>query len=240
MKTTVMTAKQRRFYLRYRSQSKKVITSFHVVIGKYFKGQRYRIEKALNEYESKVLRERVNAEKVADELFSPKEESDVLKTAIRGYYGRAIDVATRLIDKDKGENILTDTQKRRVISRRASLVVRINRTTRKKIIKAVSKAYTDGVGLPQVIDELRKNVDTSVLHAYRHRTQTIARTETRYIYQDVAEIQYKNLGVKFVDVVGCVDLEDYSDCGRRDVPLREVSSLVFHPNHIGHIMPQVA
>lgn len=42
-----------------------------------------------------------------------------------------------------------------------------------------------------------------------------------------------------MDVVGCSQLEDYSDCGARNVPMSEADELSFHPNHIGTIVPRV-
>jgi hypothetical protein len=65
----------------------------------------------------------------------------------------------------------------------------------------------------------------------------IARTEARAAWDAGAVVSYEELGVKTVDVVGCTKFEPDSDCGKQGIPLQNVASLRFHPNHIGSILP---
>lgn len=63
----------------------------------------------------------------------------------------------------------------------------------------------------------------------------IARTEAFYCWDQAAMLSYKELGVNTLDVVGCLD--DHGNCNRRGIPIAEGSSLRFHPNHTGSIVP---
>jgi HK97 family phage portal protein len=63
----------------------------------------------------------------------------------------------------------------------------------------------------------------------------IARTEASNAWDSGALLNYQDLGVKTLDVVGCEDM--ITDCNRRGVPINEADGLVFHPNHTGCLCP---
>ena len=67
------------------------------------------------------------------------------------------------------------------------------------------------------------------------RAMRIARTEASYAWDRAAQLGYSELGVEKIDVVGCDD--DEGDCNAQDVPVEDIDTLNFHPNHSGTCIP---
>ena len=72
----------------------------------------------------------------------------------------------------------------------------------------------------------------------RWKAMRIARTESSYAYDQASKIGFEEIGVKECDVVGCKDgVKDGFDCLKTGIPISEVDSLSFPPNHTGTIVP---
>ncbi len=119
-------------------------------------------------------------------------------------------------------------------------VISVNNTTRKEIAKLVLKAKEENWNLNQLQSAIQNKFEQFA----GWRARRIARTESRIAWDAGAELSYRNLGVKRVDVVGCVGLstqiggeEANSDCGVQNIPLAQASILRFHPNHAGTLAP---
>ena len=126
-------------------------------------------------------------------------------------------------------------------------LIDINMTTWTDIFNIVEKSVKENITINEISDRIANKFEQ--YEGYRARR--IARTESRAAWDAGAELSYQELGVKTVDVVGCemtsifadYGTQDegsdkpYSDCGRKNIPMAEMGSLIFHPNHIGVIVP---
>lgn len=110
----------------------------------------------------------------------------------------------------------------------------LTETTKKDIRKLFARALSEGWNTNTIQDAISDKF--SQYQGYRARM--IARTEARKAWDAGAEVAYTDIGVKKVDVIGCTQFEWNSDCGKRGIPVHLISSLVFHPNHIGSLAPE--
>jgi len=110
----------------------------------------------------------------------------------------------------------------------------LTETTKKDIRKLFGRALSEGWNTNTIQDAISDKF--SQYQGYRARM--IARTEARKAWDAGAEVAYTDIGVKKVDVIGCTQFEWNSDCGKRGIPVHLISSLVFHPNHIGSLAPE--
>lgn len=109
----------------------------------------------------------------------------------------------------------------------------ITETTKKDLRKLFAKALDEGWNINAIQDEIQRKFE----QYQTTRARMIARTEARAAWDAGAEVAYKDIGVEKVDVIGCTMFEWDSDCGRRGIPVGLISSLKFHPNHIGSLAP---
>jgi len=69
------------------------------------------------------------------------------------------------------------------------------------------------------------------------RARRIARTETGRVMDRSAMSAFNQIGVRFIDVVGCDEAHEPWDCLLQHVPIEEIPNLNFHPNHTGSVVP---
>ena len=119
------------------------------------------------------------------------------------------------------------------IANLADKIKGINITTKKAIEKAILKGAAEGWTMEQLQTEITRKFS----QFSNYRARAIARTESRAAWDAGAQTAYTELGVKTVDVVGCTEFENDSDCGRQNIPTELISTLNFHPNHIGSVVP---
>ena len=197
-----------------------------------FRGQRKRLNAKFNE----IYKSSLSADDVARLLFDINVENPILRSeAIRVYTILSLR-AWNSIDSDLAR---PDKWFREYIARNtASLVVRINETTRHKIKLLVNNSFQEeGHTVASIQDRLRQSLDLEFHSMYNNRALTVARTESMFVHNNVAVNKYTELGVQKLDVVGCTEFETYSDCGARNVPIHNAGNLRFHPNHIGVLVP---
>ena len=112
--------------------------------------------------------------------------------------------------------------------------ISINNTVSKDLVNIIRKSVAEDNHVNFIQGEINRKLGTQS----SMRARRIARTESRIAYDAGNKIAYEELGVKVVDVIGCTQFEPDSDCGRQNIPINEMSSLVFHPNHIGVVVPR--
>jgi HK97 family phage portal protein len=130
---------------------------------------------------------------------------------------------------------LTNPRAKAILAKLGSEITKINDTTRDQLREVI----TDAVNKSLNIEDIYKNVSAVYAQAESWRARMIARTESRAAWDAAAVEGYKELDVKFFDVIGCSGGDDYpeSDCNRPNIPIGEVDNLEFHPNHTGCLVP---
>ena len=109
----------------------------------------------------------------------------------------------------------------------------LTKTTKKDLRKIFAKAIEEGWNVNTIQDAIQAKFN----QYQTTRARMIARTEAREAWDAGAEVAYKDIGVEKVDVIGCTMFERNSDCGRKGIPVGLISSLRFHPYHIGALAP---
>lgn len=124
---------------------------------------------------------------------------------------------------------------------KAGHVYGVNRTAESQLYKIVSEAMSNFASTPEMTEKIRayleEKVPAKLGEQIPWRARMIARTESRAAWDAGAVVNYKDIGVKTCDVIGCTQFEPDSDCGATDVPIDKAGSLSFHPNHLGCIVP---
>lgn len=111
--------------------------------------------------------------------------------------------------------------------------VNIGETTRKEVEDIITNAVNKNLSLADVQEQIAMMGEQWA----GPRSRLIARTEISKAHDFASHYAYQELGVKSVDVVGCTQFESYSDCGKQNIDIAKVPMLVFHPNHIGTVVP---
>jgi HK97 family phage portal protein len=181
---------------------------------------------------------------IGDELMDDNIEDADFRTAIRPLHTSAIQKSISNNNKLTGGTVNPNLSNLAVSSAIASLglallngrtkdgaVIDVNQTTKDSLDWLIGKAVKEG----WTIETLQSEIDDKLALDSVNRARRIARTESRKAYDQGSKIAYKELGVQYVDVVGCTNFEPDSDCGKQNVPVN--TPLDFHPNHIGCIVP---
>lgn len=128
-------------------------------------------------------------------------------------------------------------------------IVGINETTRDQFRKVLESAIQDGLTTTETADRMRDKMGQN----FRHRVNTIARTEVNNAYTRGALAAYQeSRTLTHVSVIGCESRErerwnspsyqpfmyrGESTCNIVDVPVHDAHLLNFHPNHTGTLVP---
>jgi len=173
------------------------------------------------------------------------EEDESLKATSKPLHTSGVQRAIGDLNDITNSNVNPNTSNDFVRVSIASLgkkVTRINESTRRDIAKII----TNGVSEDLTIAEISTNIQTRFVKYESWRSRMIARTESRQAYDQGAEVAYKEIGVNTVDIVGCTGLsvrvggsEEVGSCGWQDIPVSQISSLDYHPNHVGVPAPSV-
>ncbi len=131
--------------------------------------------------------------------------------------------------------------------RLASRVTGINEVTRTKLRKVLAQGIEMGFN-PTVIangdpETGYPGIRGTFTKFSQNRAQLIARTESAGALEQGNTEVYKGVGIATVDVIGCEDsviVEGQTwGCNSRGIPTAEAEEIVFHPNHLGAIVPNV-
>lgn len=120
----------------------------------------------------------------------------------------------------------------------ASKTLDTNRNDLRKLLKASQEAGDDITTIKEKIEDYF-NVYQDPKDDWK--AQRIARTEMTNVYNQVAQLSFDDLGVKYVQVVGCTQIEPDTHCdsdGSKGIyPVSFIPHMKFHPNHRGVIVP---
>jgi len=257
----------KRFQIKYLRQAlftrNKIEDKFTYDLIRFFKQQRNRILDKFNKEfkEKKALPNKLteNIEQSVNLIFDLGFENKEFEKEIKRLHTSGVQRSISDINTITKANIsfqLSNPYVKNAINRlskhvidgrtKAGRVVSINKTTWKDIFNVVKHGVDNDLDLIDIGDniakKLKKYETTDVGRISRARR--IARTESRAAWDAGAEIAYNELGAETVDVIGCIGLsrqvggnEASGDCGVQNVPIAQMSSLEFHPNHIGVIVP---
>lgn len=109
----------------------------------------------------------------------------------------------------------------------------IGETTRKQFENIIVESINQNLSLADVQEKIASLGEQWA----GTRSRMIARTEISKAHDYASYIAFSDLQVKFIDVVGCTQFEPDTDCGKQNIPIEKVMSLVFHPNHVGTVVP---
>ena len=231
-------------------------------IYKFFKRQNKRVIRAFDETFDDEFSKSIkdikalitdNPENAVTLIFDTDFENKEYMTATKGLQTSAVHKSIADVNKITKSHINVDVSNVSVketierISKRANgfmtaqgTLSSVNMTTKKQISNIIIKSVNDNLSVAEMSDKIAEKLDGQAMM----RARRIARTESRLAWDAGANVAYKELGVKEVDVVGCEGLstmvggtETYGYCGVQNIPIVQMSELDFHPNHIGVIVP---
>jgi HK97 family phage portal protein len=215
---------------------------------KFFKTQKRRVLKRFKQEYEKSLSS--DTKTIFDEdpykislYLMPEEEDASIIEASKSIHTSGVQRAVSNVNSINNANIdvsLSNPFVNGALSRIGQKVVRINDATRNKLTSVILKSLEEGATTSEISDRIGAKFD----EFGPYRSRRIARTEARIAYDSGLEVSYKELGVKEVDVIGCGGIsvlaggeEEFGYCGVQDISITQFSSLDFHPNHIGTIVP---
>ncbi len=177
-----------------------------------------------------------------DAIFDMDEENTAIKEILSTLHYVAIGQGAQNMESFLGVTVDFSPEAertQRIMGTLAEKVTRINETTKGELKEVIATAYERGYSVGQLVDGMAEEEFGGIRHVFDqisdYRAEMIARTELGSAY-DMQNIEYmKEAGIETFDVVGCEDEE--TDCNRTDVPLDEVDSLEWHPNHGGSLVP---
>ncbi len=252
LKSATRTKKFQIPYLRAGLKSRaKTEDSYVSAIAKFFGSQTARVLKNLKDNEIKInalldASKKSITDDVVSLLFDLKAENAEMVQEIRPLHTSALQKAIGNVNKITGATVTESLSNPAVVNTIDILgknivgsmnsqgkFIAVNETTQAILAKLV----VDAVKQDEGIIYLQESINRKLGGEAQNKARRIARTESRIAYDAGNKIVYEDLGVKTVDVVGCTQFEPDSDCGKQDIPILNMSSLVFHPNHIGVVVP---
>lgn len=172
----------------------------------------------------------------AELIFDLPVENHNLKNKAKALHTSGVQRSIDQINKITATRTILDTSNPFVLAKINALGTkitgRVNQTTLDGLRGVVTQAVDKGWTINQIQDSISEKFDS--WSGYRARM--IARTESRAAWDAGAQVAYKNIGVKTVDIIGCTrtaEEEGGGDCAAQDVPVGQMDGLDFHPNHIG-------
>ncbi len=105
----------------------------------------------------------------------------------------------------------------------------------------ILNSIRDGVINKESRTELKERVKDLFSTAKDSQAERIARTEMSAAFDQVAIVNYQEVGIQTVDVIGCEDNDivpgQTFGCNSSNIPIAQAASIEFHPNHTGTIVP---
>lgn len=168
-------------------------------------------------------------------LLMPPEEDALFYDAVRAYLERGLITAAELAALIAAQPMtLTREWIQAYLAEGSTRIVRINETTREAIRGLLVDAEQAGYSTYQiahgVADDAFRGVQSLVEEFYRNRAEAIARTEMGMASQRAAIEQWREVGVKWQDIIDGDDWDD--ECAARNgtrVSIDEPVDLL-HPN----------
>ena len=111
---------------------------------------------------------------------------------------------------------------------------RVIDTRKNEVLAIITKGNQEGLPYSEIKGLLQDNF-AQLNGAEGWKAWRIARTEASSAWDAGARLDYEDIGVKTVDIVGCEDSE--TDCNSIGIPIAEADGLEFHPNHTGTMVP---
>ncbi|GBR74537.1 phage portal protein [Candidatus Termititenax aidoneus] len=207
----------------------------------FFEAQGERVVGKLKEYlaQKNAPRDDIDPELLISILFGNDETSE-LREIIGSVHKSAITKAVKDVANISRADLnldLTNPKIKAELAKLGTAIKEIDDTTRRQvkdiIIRAVNESWN--------IEDIYKNVQQQFQNYESWHARTIARSESRAAWDAAAVEGYKELDVKFFDVIGCSGDDDWPEtknwCNRQNIPVSIIDQAEFHPNHIGAIVP---
>jgi HK97 family phage portal protein len=205
-------------------------------ISKYFEAQEKRVIEKVREVLDKADGGKIeNLD--ASYIFSLPEEEEILSDEIISMHTSGVQKAIKDINGIVGSAVNYNTSNPMVVTMISAIGKKVTGKIQESTIKELQRLIVKGVDEDWNIVQFQDAIQGKFKQFQGYRARMIARTEARAAWDAGAVVSYEELGVKTVDVVGCTKFEPDSDCGKQGIPLQNVASLRFHPNHIGSILP---
>lgn len=229
-------------FLRLSLSRRKMLTKkYEAKLGDFFIEQGKRINENLVEFYNNNVPKgmKIDPQKMISFAFDLNLENDELSDVAKPLHTAGVTGAVSDINgltSGTVQSSMANPAVKQAVQRCGNLLIKthaLNETTLAKLQDVIS----DWLLTDQNIQTLTADVGAMFEADAGWRARRIARTESRIAWDQGASVNYKDQGVGYVDVVGCESFEANSDCGRTGVPIDQAASLVFHPNHIGAIVP---
>ena len=247
---------QRRYQKRFKSAIRKF---FREQLAAVLKRWDQIGERVVEANERSVVAQEEEAEKAAKELTS-KGLADILVTIgdanvlsfslIRTYGDIMLDQHASAVEIFGIEDADFSEESPRFHSRRKALatkIERINAATQNALERVIRDGLEQGLSASQIArgtaDGKFSGIQGTFKNFSANRSELIARTESARASQQGLTATYEDMGVTIVDVFGCEDAERVKGqkwgCNSRGIPIDKASSIEFHPNHKGTIVPRI-
>lgn len=237
---------------------------FTFLFSKYFKDQGKRILANYDEFLrlnniEKSMKLNLSDSEAIDFIFDIKAENAFLEPGLTSTHTSGVQGSIKDINHITGRNVsasLANPFVKSTIERLGKITMDsvdkygktrgINIATKRILANIIGRGVADGL----TTTDIQENIAKRFTKFRGSRARIIARTEGRAAWDAGAKISYTELGVKTIDVIGCDQTsveasygtmtETSSDCGVTGVPMAEMGSLDFHPNHLGAVVPSEA
>lgn len=178
-------------------------------------------------------------------------EDEALKASFSPFYSEGMAEERASIMAYFGEDAKAleswEVQKARRLARLLPNLVRVNQTTSEEIARTIKEGLELGLSPGQIAsgepDLGFPGIEGTFENLTPWRAQLIGRTESMYLQEAGNSAGYEELGVKVLDVIGCEDNvilpgEEFG-CNSKGIPVERASSIEYHPNHRGALVPSV-
>tara|TARA_R110000796_G_scaffold132491_3_gene247947 strand:+ start:441 stop:2501 length:2061 start_codon:yes stop_codon:yes gene_type:complete len=205
-------------------------------LSKFFKKQEARVLENLKELNPKSLKVEVS-ELDNSLIFNLEEETKAFSDEIKPLHTSAVQKSVSDINSITGYGVNLNTSNPYIAGAIANLGKDVSGQIQKSTLKELQRLIAKGVNESWNINEFQDAIQGKFEQFQGYRARMIARTESRAAWDAGSKVAYQEIGVRTVDVVGCQNLEEDSDCGKLNIPIEQMSTLRFHPNHIGSVLP---
>ena len=216
---------------------------------KYFADQRDRIIRFLEKSFDRTVGRRSISQAVTKAGTSNYDwgaDDTLIDGTARKFQDRTISATIDVLGQLTGTRLPDDAP--RLVGPRARLgmrIKRINETTRRELDDQIATGIDRAYSLEQIIEGVPeddfKGVKGTFKEATTSRARRIARTEMSAAFDQVANVNYQEVGIQTVDVIGCEDNDivpgQTFGCNSSNIPIAQAASIEFHPNHTGTIVP---
>ena len=226
---------------------KKVVKS-RIPIEKVFNSK---VKDSYKAIEKSVLKEFATLDKAfndqvvnIDTLFDKNKTEKIVATAMKPLFETSIEEAAGVYDAEFG-TLAANSPKITSVADKLSKTYASEtlNTNHKELKKLLANSYINKDDYVTTKSKIQEYFNLYTDDKNSWKATRIARSEMSNIYDQASKISYEELGVDKCQVVGCSQIEPDTDCdsdGSRGTHLvSNIDSLVFHPSHIGSIVPVI-